>query len=69
MRVLHFAYEEAERTGATILAEGVETKRHDEVVRALGTRWRRGGSTGSQPTIPRPPDITRPICRSGPSWD
>lgn len=28
MRVLHFVYEEVERTGATILAEGVETKRH-----------------------------------------
>ena len=69
MRVLHFAYEEVERTGATILAEGVETKRHDEVVRALGLRWRRGGSTGNRPTIPRPPNSTRPICRSGPSWD
>jgi EAL domain-containing protein (putative c-di-GMP-specific phosphodiesterase class I) len=42
MRVLHFVYEEVERTGATILAEGVETRRHDEVVRALGAPLAQG---------------------------
>jgi EAL domain-containing protein (putative c-di-GMP-specific phosphodiesterase class I) len=42
MRVLHFVYEEVERTGATILAEGVETKRHEEVVRWLGAQLAQG---------------------------
>ena len=54
MRVLHFAYEEAERTGATILAEGVETKRHDEVVRALGAPLAQGWLYGKPTDDPTP---------------
>jgi len=54
MRVLHFAYEEVERTGATILAEGVETKRHDEVVRALGAPLAQGWFYGKPTDDPAP---------------
>ena len=54
MRVLHFAYEEVERTGATILAEGVETKRHDEVVRALGAPLAQGWLYGKPTDDPTP---------------
>jgi EAL domain-containing protein (putative c-di-GMP-specific phosphodiesterase class I) len=54
MRVLHFVYEEVERTGATILAEGVETKRHDEVVRALGAPLAQGWLYGKPTDDPAP---------------
>ena len=54
MRVLHFAYEEVERTGATLLAEGVETKRHDEVVRALGAPLAQGWLYGKPTDDPTP---------------
>ena len=54
MRVLHFAYEEVERTGATILAEGVETKHHDEVVRALGAPLAQGWLYGKPTDDPTP---------------
>ena len=54
MRVLHFAYEEVERTGATDLAEGVETKRHDEVARALGAPLAQGWLYGKPTDDPTP---------------
>jgi EAL domain-containing protein (putative c-di-GMP-specific phosphodiesterase class I) len=54
MKVLHFVYEEVERTGATILAEGVETKRHDEVVRYLGAPLAQGWLYGKPTDDPTP---------------
>jgi EAL domain-containing protein (putative c-di-GMP-specific phosphodiesterase class I) len=54
MRVLHFVYEEVERSGATILAEGVETKRHDEVARALGASLAQGWFYGKPTDDPAP---------------
>jgi EAL domain len=54
MRVLHLVYEEVERTGATILAEGVETKRHDQVVRALGAPLAQGWLYGKPTDDPTP---------------
>ena len=54
MKVLHFVYEEVERTGATILAEGVETKRHHEVVRALGAPLAQGWLYGKPTDDPTP---------------
>jgi len=54
MKVLHFAYEEVERTGATILAEGVETQRHHEVVRALGAPLAQGWLYGKPTDHPTP---------------
>ena len=54
MRVLHVAYEEVERTGATILAEGVETKQHDQVVRALGAPLAQGWLYGRPTDDPTP---------------
>jgi EAL domain-containing protein (putative c-di-GMP-specific phosphodiesterase class I) len=54
VKVLHFVYEEVERTGATILAEGVETKRHDQVVRALGATLAQGWLYGKPTDDPTP---------------
>ncbi len=54
MKVLHFVYEEVERTGATILAEGVETKQHHEVVRALGASLGQGWLYGKPTDEPTP---------------
>jgi EAL domain-containing protein (putative c-di-GMP-specific phosphodiesterase class I) len=54
MTVLHLAYEEVERTGATILAEGVETKRHDGVVRAFGAPLAQGWLYGKPTDDPTP---------------
>lgn len=54
MRVLHFAYEEAERTGATMLAEGVETERHAQVVRWLGIPLAQGWLYGKPADDPPP---------------
>jgi EAL domain-containing protein (putative c-di-GMP-specific phosphodiesterase class I) len=54
MKVLHFVYEEVERTGATILAEGVETERHDEIVRYLGAQLAQGWLYGKPTDDPAP---------------
>jgi EAL domain-containing protein (putative c-di-GMP-specific phosphodiesterase class I) len=54
VKVLHLVYEEVERTGATILAEGVETKRHDQVVRALGAPLAQGWLYGKPTDDPMP---------------
>jgi len=54
MKILHFVYEEVERTGATILAEGVETKRHHEVVRELGAPLAQGWLYGKPTDHPTP---------------
>ena len=54
MKVLHFVYEEVERTGATILAEGVETERHHEVIRALGAPLAQGWLYGKPTDHPTP---------------
>jgi EAL domain-containing protein (putative c-di-GMP-specific phosphodiesterase class I) len=54
MKILRFVYEEVERTGATILAEGVETKRHHEVVRALGAPLAQGWLYGKPTDHPTP---------------
>jgi EAL domain-containing protein (putative c-di-GMP-specific phosphodiesterase class I) len=56
MKVLHFVYEEVERTGATILAEGVETQRHHDVVRALGAPLAQGWLYGNPTDYPMPAD-------------
>jgi EAL domain-containing protein (putative c-di-GMP-specific phosphodiesterase class I) len=42
MKVLGIVYEEVERTGATVLAEGVETERHHDAVRQLGAPLAQG---------------------------
>jgi len=54
MKVLDYAYEEAERTGATILAEGVETERHHEVVTELGAPLAQGWLYGRPNDPPMP---------------
>jgi EAL domain-containing protein (putative c-di-GMP-specific phosphodiesterase class I) len=54
MKILHFAYEEVERTGATVLAEGVEDQSHRDVVRALGAPLAQGFFYGRPTDQPVP---------------
>jgi len=56
---------QAERTGALVLAEGIETREHEQLARAMGRGWRRGGATAarsrSRNTHPR--QLPAPPCR------
>jgi EAL domain-containing protein (putative c-di-GMP-specific phosphodiesterase class I) len=54
MKVLDYVYEEAERTGAIILAEGVETERHHKVVCELGAPLAQGWLYGRPTDHPVP---------------
>jgi EAL domain-containing protein (putative c-di-GMP-specific phosphodiesterase class I) len=44
---------QAERTGATVLAEGIETDRHAEIARAMGATIGQGWLYGRPSTLPR----------------
>lgn len=55
MKILDFVYEEVERTGATVLAEGVESRRHDQVVHELGADLAQGWFYGKPTEHPTPP--------------
>ena len=52
MSVLDIAYEETERTGATILAEGVETADHAEFARSIGAKLVQGQHLGEPAALP-----------------
>src|SRR5262249_35753518 len=54
MKVLDFVYEEVERTGATVLAEGGETERHHQVARELGAPLAQGFRYGKPTDQPAP---------------
>lgn len=54
MKILGIVYEEVERTGATVLAEGVETEHHHEVVRELGAPLGQGYLYGKPVDHPTP---------------
>jgi len=54
MKILDFVYEEVERTDATVLAEGVETKRHEQIVRELGCPLAQGWLYGKPTDQPAP---------------
>ncbi len=56
MKVLDIAYEEAERTGAIILAEGVEHVAHLRQARAFGATLGQGYYLGEPRSIPDPVD-------------
>ncbi len=64
--IVHAVGAEAERTGALVLAEGIETEQHRETALALGARYGQGWMFGRpgelRPTGP-PPDvaISRPV--------
>ncbi|HEY5050660.1 MAG TPA: EAL domain-containing protein [Acidothermaceae bacterium] len=57
-RVVNAVLAQAERTGATILAEGIETPRHEQIARAMGATVGQGwlyGRPGPLPsTVPSP---------------
>jgi hypothetical protein len=52
MKVLDIAYEEAERTGATILAEGIETADHVRQARSFGANLGQGYYLGEPRPLP-----------------
>ena len=59
-RIVNAVRAKAERTGARILAEGIETRRHLEIARALGATVGQGwlyGRPGPLPEATRPPRI------------
>jgi EAL domain-containing protein (putative c-di-GMP-specific phosphodiesterase class I) len=62
--VLDIAYEEAERRGATILAEGVETHHHADFVQSAGATLGQGMYFGE----PRPLNTDGTIARDGPEF-
>ncbi|GIF52269.1 hypothetical protein Afe04nite_68080 [Asanoa ferruginea] len=71
MQIMDIAYEEAERTGATILAEGVETAADAEFARSAGATLAQGrylGRPGPLPTGRRAPAPTLNV-RSEPIAD
>ena len=57
-RILDIAYEEAERTGATILAEGVETAIHEEFARSVGAELGQGYYFAGPGPLPEPAEPT-----------
>jgi EAL domain-containing protein (putative c-di-GMP-specific phosphodiesterase class I) len=54
--IMHAVNAYAERSGALVLAEGIETDRHLAAARALGATSGRGGCS-----VARPPTRTRPL--------
>jgi hypothetical protein len=57
-RILDCVYAESERTGATILAEGIETARHASFARSMGAVLAQGRHLGRprpMPPLPQPP--------------
>jgi EAL domain-containing protein (putative c-di-GMP-specific phosphodiesterase class I) len=52
-RIINAVLAQAERTGATILAEGVETPRHEQIARAMGATVGQGWLYGRPGPLPR----------------
>jgi EAL domain-containing protein (putative c-di-GMP-specific phosphodiesterase class I) len=64
-KVLDIAYEEVERTGATILAEGVETRAHEDFVRSVGATLAQGYYYGKPGPLPHPAEASRRMVPIG----
>jgi EAL domain-containing protein (putative c-di-GMP-specific phosphodiesterase class I) len=52
-RIINAVLAHAERTGATILAEGIETPRHEQIARAMGATVGQGWLYGRPGPLPR----------------
>ena len=52
--IVHAVSAEAERTGALVLAEGIETEAHRQTALALGARYGQGWLFGRPAELPRP---------------
>ena len=52
-RIINAVLAQAERTGATILAEGIETPRHEQIARAMGATVGQGWLYGRPGPLPR----------------
>jgi EAL domain-containing protein (putative c-di-GMP-specific phosphodiesterase class I) len=61
LRVLEVAYQEAERTGALILAEGIETAAQLELARSLGVPLGQGRYLGRPAALPRTAPPTKRV--------
>ena len=65
-RIVNAVRAEAERTGARVLAEGIETRRHAEIARSMGATIGQGwlyGRPGPLPTATRPPRAPLDLLR------
>jgi EAL domain-containing protein (putative c-di-GMP-specific phosphodiesterase class I) len=69
-RIVNAVLAEAERTGATILAEGIESERHVSVARSMGATLGQGwhyGAPGALPNeLPTPQHIVDQLAPPGP---
>jgi EAL domain-containing protein (putative c-di-GMP-specific phosphodiesterase class I) len=62
--IVHAVSAESERTGALVLAEGIESEEHRETALALGARYGQGWLFGRPTELPRPTvQVTAPIPR------
>ncbi len=57
--IVHAVNAEAERTGALVLAEGIETDRHLQRARALGARYGQGWRFGRPAPLPPADELAR----------
>ena len=61
-RIVNAVLAQAERTGATILAEGIETPRHEQIARAMGATVGQGWLYGRPgPLPPKVPSPNHPL--------
>lgn len=61
-RIINAVLAQAERTGATILAEGIETERHEQIARAMGATVGQGWLYGRPGPLPHSvPSPSRPL--------
>jgi len=65
MKIVHMAYEEVERTGAIILAEGVETEQQHDMVGQLGVPLAQGWLYGRPTDDPAPTEAQQINKRLG----
>jgi len=64
--IVHAVNAQAERTGAVIVAEGIENERQHEVARALGACWAQGWHYGRPDALPGVIPITASVAPSPP---
>ena len=59
-RIVNAVMAQAERTGAVVLAEGIETRAHEELARSMGAQLGQGWRFGRPAALPTVP-VSRPL--------
>jgi EAL domain-containing protein (putative c-di-GMP-specific phosphodiesterase class I) len=65
-RIVNAVMAQAERTGAVVLAEGIETPAHEELARSMGAQLGQGWRFGRPAALPEVP-VARPLRLESPS--